>query len=174
MSPTYDNFRAVCDLSECELEKFLFNQESYPEFKFNAKIVYFANPNNPTGEFIDKENIELMLSLNPNTLFVVDEAYIEFGGESSAQLVSKYKNLLICRTLSKAFCLAGIRFGYCIACEEIINSLEAIKNPKSIMMLSQIIAIHAFTNPDYMYENVAKTIEGKKILTKKFMKNLRI
>tara|TARA_Y100000741_G_C18229493_1_gene549211 strand:- start:442 stop:1515 length:1074 start_codon:yes stop_codon:yes gene_type:complete len=168
LMPTYDNFRAVCDASDAEVIKLdYFNNGKHSQTKkFNTKIVYFANPNNPTGELISQQCIKEILTLNDETLFVIDEAYIEFGGESAVSLVAEFKNVLVCRTLSKAFCLAGIRFGYCVAHEEIVNSLNSIRNPKSVTMLSQIIAEKAISENSYMLKNVESTNQAKDLLTK--------
>ena len=168
LMPTYDNFRAVCDASDAEVIKldYFNNGQHSKTLEFNTKIVYLANPNNPTGELLSIELIKEMLKVNNETLFVIDEAYIEFGGESAVSLVGEFKNVLVCRTLSKAFCLAGIRFGYCVAHSEIVNALDAIRNPKSVTMLSQIIAEKAISENSYMLKNVESTNKAKIILRK--------
>jgi histidinol-phosphate aminotransferase len=173
LSPTYDNFRAVCDASEAEVLKYDFfnNKGEFPDLNVDAKLIYFANPNNPTGEIVSKNQLKEYLNKYKNTLFVVDEAYIEFGGVSAVDLVESHENLIICKTLSKSFCLAGIRFGYLIAHEDIITTIDSIRNPKSVSMFSQIIAEAAIRNSEYMWENVAKTNNAKKILRSMLEKN---
>ena len=171
LHPTYDNFRAVCESAAVQVEKINFfpKPDMQATQNFKSKIVYFANPNNPTGDLIGLEVIEKWLQKNPDTLFIVDEAYIEFSGETAARLVLEYENILICRTLSKAFCLAGIRFGYCIACDEIINSINLIRNPKSVSMFAQVMANSALQNSQYVQDYVFKNNKAKKILRQKIL-----
>ena len=80
-----------------------------------ADVVYLVNPNNPTGKLIPIEEIEELVDTNPSTLFVVDEAYYEFAGQSCSHLVISHKNLIVTRTFSKAFGLAAARLGYVMA-----------------------------------------------------------
>ena len=171
LHPTYDNFRAVCESASVQVEKINFYPKPDIEItqNFKSKIVYFANPNNPTGDLIESEFIEKWLQKNPDTLFIVDEAYIDFSGGTSARLVSEYENILICRTLSKAFCLAGIRFGYCIACDDIINSINLIRNPKSVSMFAQIMANAALQNSQYVQDYVVENNKAKELFRQKIL-----
>ncbi|MEC4724924.1 histidinol-phosphate transaminase [Shewanella sp. D64] len=95
-----------------------------------AKIVFICNPNNPTGTVIDKADIEQVIKQLPNTIVVVDEAYIEFCPEYSvAQLIEKYDNLVVLRTLSKAFALAGARCGFLMASPQICDMVMRVIAP---------------------------------------------
>jgi histidinol-phosphate aminotransferase len=93
----------------------------------NAGII-FANPNAPTGCLLPLDDIERLLRHNRNTVIVVDEAYIDFGGETAIGLVNRYPNLLVTQTLSKSRSLAGLRIGLAIGDAELIEALERIKN----------------------------------------------
>ena len=95
-----------------------------------AKIVFICNPNNPTGTVIDKADIEQVIKQLPDTIVVVDEAYIEFCPEYSvASLIEKYDNLVVLRTLSKAFALAGARCGFLMANPQICDMVMRVIAP---------------------------------------------
>lgn len=90
--------------------------------------ILLANPNAPTGRGLSKEEIRGIVAANPETLVLVDEAYIDFGGESVVELVGEYENLLVVQTLSKSRSLAGLRVGYAIGHEALIEGLSRVKN----------------------------------------------
>lgn len=90
--------------------------------------VIFPNPNAPTGLALRLGAIERILQQNTNQVVIVDEAYVEFGAETAVKLTELYPNLLVTRTLSKSHALAGIRLGYAIGNEVLIEGLERIKN----------------------------------------------
>jgi histidinol-phosphate aminotransferase len=105
-----------------------------------AKIVFICNPNNPTGTVIEKTDIEQVIKALPNTIVVVDEAYIEFCPEHSvAQLIEEYDNLVVLRTLSKAFALAGARCGFLMANPQICDMVMRVIAPYPVPLpVSQI------------------------------------
>lgn len=90
--------------------------------------VIFPNPNAPSGKFLHLSHIETLLQKNADKLVVIDEAYIDFGGTSSASLIDKYDNLLVVQTFSKSRSLAGLRIGFALANESIIADLNKVKN----------------------------------------------
>ena len=102
--------------------------------------MYLCNPNNPTGTNWTAEEIKSFVAMSPNTLFVVDEAYYEFAGNSSAKLTLSHSNLIIARTFSKAFGLAAMRIGYTIAHPSlnfVINKMRNYKNYQLFQLLQQ-------------------------------------
>jgi histidinol-phosphate aminotransferase len=98
----------------------------------DKSVVFLASPNNPTGGVITKEKLVGLLTKHKTSLFVVDEAYAEFAGESKLPLIDKFDNLIILRTFSKAFCAAGIRFGCLFAQRSLIKKLEPLQSPREI------------------------------------------
>ncbi|MES2369657.1 histidinol-phosphate transaminase [Thiobacillus thioparus] len=90
--------------------------------------VIFPNPNAPTGRLLPLSEIERLLAGNPDSVVVIDEAYIDFGGESAVRLVARYPQLLVVRTLSKSHALAGLRVGYAIGQTHLIEALNRVKD----------------------------------------------
>ncbi len=127
---------------------------SVPAEKFcNLGIpIAIANPNAPTSLAMPLEDIERIVQTNPDSVVLIDEAYIDFGGETCLPLLSKYPNLLIVRTYSKSRSLAGGRLGYALASPELIGDLNRIKhsfNPYSINNLTLLAGIEAMRDKDY-------------------------
>ncbi len=104
-----------------------------------AKLMFLCSPNNPTGNATPLSAIEEILA-NTNAIVVVDQAYLEFGGEDCVPLLKKYPNLVILRTFSKAFGLAGLRVGYLLASPETVNVLLRVKQPYNLNSFSQSAA----------------------------------
>jgi len=106
-------------------ENFRIPVDSFPE---NSGGVIIANPNAPTGRYLPLEDIQRLLDRNRDSVVIIDEAYIDFGGDSAVGLVKDYPNLLIIRTLSKSRSLAGLRVGYAMGNPGLIEGLDRIKN----------------------------------------------
>ncbi len=117
-------------------------------------VVFVCNPNNPSGNLQDQQDI-LRLTAVPNLLIVVDEAYGEFAGVSATPLISQVSNLVVIRTLSKAFSLAGARVGYAIAQSAICYELEKVRQPYNLDTLALVSAITALANRQYVDQVVA-------------------
>lgn len=168
--PSYDNFRLTVqanggDIYYSEANKdFEFDGEKFEEDIKDIKptFVYIINPNNPTGHKHSVEYIENIVQNHQETMFLIDEAYFEFSGITCAQLVRKYENILITRTLSKAFALANFRFGYLIGSKENIKSITNIRNPKNISTYTQSAATAALLDIDYMEKYVKEVNDAKK------------
>ncbi|MBD5414368.1 MAG: aminotransferase class I/II-fold pyridoxal phosphate-dependent enzyme [Treponema sp.] len=127
----------------------------------NDSGVIFANPNAPTAIGMSREKIRALLTdFDPNKVFVVDEAYCDFGGESSISLLSEFKNLVIVRTFSKSLCGAGMRLGFLVANPEVIHAITTVKNSLNhfpVDAVTQVAGIAASQNPAY-YIDCAKKI----------------
>ena len=126
----------------------------------NPKLIILCNPNNPTGSVLTKEEVRKIVK-STDALIALDEAYMEFGDESLIDEVMDYDNLLIVKTVSKAFSLAGIRMGYIVANEEIITSIEKVRAPYNLNSLSTYIATEALRQKERMFDYIKK-IKGER------------
>ena len=134
---------------------------AYRDYCGKNKMVVIANPNAPTGMSIGMDEIEAILKSNPNNLVLIDEAYVDFGGESCLPLLQDYDNLLIVRTFSKSRCLAGGRLGYAFGSPEIIADLETIKfstNPYNINRLTMLLGEATVDADRYYQEKCAEIV----------------
>jgi histidinol-phosphate aminotransferase len=131
----------------------------------NVKVMFICNPNNPTGNLVSKEEIKKILEFFDGIL-VVDEAYIEFAGleYSVADWVKTYPNLIVLRTFSKAWGLAGIRLGYAIADWRLISQIQKIKPPFNVNRITQEVGYQALNQVDKMFDFVRKVNDLKKNL----------
>lgn len=121
-------------------EDFSIDLSSYPK---EARGIIFANPNAPTGLYIKVEDIERLLKDRPDTLIIVDEAYVDFGAQSCVPLIKKYDNLLVVQTLSKSRSLAGLRIGFAIGNKDLIEGINRVKNSFNSYPLDTIAQIAA-------------------------------
>lgn len=129
--------------------------------EISPDIVFISYPNNPTGNAFDSGQICLAIEENPKTIFVIDEAYYEFFGKSFISLVEEGKrNIVILRTFSKAWGLAGIRFGYAITCQELSEQLDETMLPYHINAITLSAAEAALSNStsDRLMAIVQRTI----------------
>lgn len=143
-------------------EKFELATEDY--YGENGGVV-IANPNAPTGIFMPISELEDIIKHNQDVIVIVDEAYIDFGGESAVDLIHKYDNVVVVQTYSKSRALAGIRVGYAMAQPELIEAMETVKNSfnsYTLNSLSQIIATASAKDKEYFYECVGKIKASRK------------
>lgn len=134
------------------------------------EMVVIANPNAPTGTDIPLWQIEEILKSNPNNVVLIDEAYVDFGGESCVPLTRKYDNLLVCQTFSKSRSMAGARLGVAIASEGIIRDLNTLKysiNPYNINRMTQAAGIAAARSDGYYRENCRIICQNREYTARK-------
>ncbi len=130
-----------------------------------TRVVFLCSPNNPTGTCISRPTLrDLLESLD--CAIVVDEAYYEFSGETFVDLTQEYDKLIILRTFSKAFSLAGARVGYIVASENTVNLLNKVRPPNSLSVFSLELARLALLNKGLMETNVSTILKARKSLKK--------
>lgn len=122
-----------------------------------AKVFFLTNPNAPTGVAFPRAQIEAALQA-VDGLLVVDEAYVDFGGESAAPLLQEYENLVVVRTFSKSYGLAGMRVGFALASGAIIGMLDRVRDAYNLDRIAQAAALAAFEDTEYFEEQRQKVI----------------
>ncbi len=159
--PVYANLYGVAYEAVPLNENFEIIKEDY--YKKNGGIV-IPNPNAPTSRYLDIEKIEDIIKSNKDSVVIVDEAYIDFGGESCISLINKYPNLLVIHTLSKSRSLAGLRIGFAFGSEELMDGLNRVKNSFNSYTIDRIAlagASEALKDSTYFEETRKRIIETR-------------
>jgi histidinol-phosphate aminotransferase len=129
--------------------------------------IIITNPNAPTSIALGLSAIEEVLQANPDSVVLIDEAYVDFGAESAVKLVEKYDNLVVCQTTSKSRSLAGLRVGFAIAQPHLIAALEAVKNSFNSYPIDRFAiaaAVASFEDQDYFAAQCQKVIANREKL----------
>jgi histidinol-phosphate aminotransferase len=163
--PTYGMYEVSANINDVEARKVNLT----PEYQLNlegiaeaidehTKLIFICSPNNPTGNSINREDVETLLA-NFNGIVVVDEAYINFSRQKTfIQELTEYANLVVMQTLSKAWGLAGLRVGMAFASEEIIEVMNKVKPPYNVNESSQQLALEALANVAQVNEWIKETL----------------
>lgn len=164
--PVYAGFYNIqTDIVPMKKDWSLDTEEMLLRAKKNNSGLIFANPNAPSGIGLKRDDVrEMLKKASPDQIFVVDEAYCDFGGESCIPLLEEFKNLLIVRTFSKSLCGAGLRLGYIVASPEIVNYITTVKNSLNhfpIDAIAQCAGITACKNPAYYCECAKKVVDER-------------
>ena len=123
--------------------------------------IIFPNPNAPTGVMEDMSVVEEIIASNPQSIVIVDEAYVDFGGRSALPLLEKYDNLLVVQTFSKSRAMAGLRIGFAIGSEKLIGYLNDVKfsfNSYTMNLPSQVMGVEAVRDDAYFKETTGKIV----------------
>ena len=164
---TYGFYRVFADLygldaKEVPLqEDFTIDVEAY---KGIGRTIFIANPNAPTGIPLNLGQIEDILVANPDNVVVIDEAYVDFGGESAVPLTAKYDNLLVVGTFSKSRSMAGARLGYAIGCTALIADLETLRystNPYNVNRLTLAAGLGQLADEETARRNCRTVMDNR-------------
>ncbi|MEO6981253.1 MAG: histidinol-phosphate transaminase [Mucilaginibacter sp.] len=163
--PTYGMYQVSANINDIAVknvpltEEFQLNLEGIAEaIDEHTKLIFICSPNNPTGNSIDRTDVETLLA-NFSGIVVVDEAYINFSRQKTfIQELTEYANLVVLQTLSKAWGLAGLRVGMAFASEEIIEVMNKVKPPYNVNEASQQLALQALGNIDQINSWIKETL----------------
>lgn len=164
---TYSFYKVYCNLYGIEAQTPALNEHfeiDLDDYRRPNGGIIFPNPNAPTGIGLPLAEIEALLQDNTESVVVVDEAYIDFGGDSAVALVDKYPNLLVVQTMSKSRSLAGMRIGFAVGSRELIDGLERVKNSFNsypIDRLAEAAAVASLEDEAYFRECTAKIIANR-------------
>lgn len=172
VSPDFTMYDYYVSMQGGEIIKYQSERDGYVDVnklielgkKKSVDLVMFSNPNNPTGYAFSLDEVKKVVEAFPEIYVVIDEAYYEFYGESIVGKVNKYKNLIVTRTLSKAWGLAALRIGFLISNKENIKKFNENKVPYSISSLSLAVAEVALTNQARVKEDSKKIVEEREKL----------
>jgi histidinol-phosphate aminotransferase len=173
---TYSFYPVYCGLYSIAFqtvplaEDFSIDADSYR--KPNGGII-FPNPNAPTGCLLPLERIEKIVSDNTDSVVVVDEAYIDFGGQTAIPLIERFPNLLVIQTLSKSRSLAGLRVGFAIGHPDLIEALDRVKNSFNSYPLDRLAiagAVAAFSDEEYFRRTRAAIVASRDAMVQKLEK----
>lgn len=174
---SYSFYPVYCDLYQMNYKEIILDQDfkMYVEdFKQPNSGIIFPNPNAPTGLLVSLDFIEEVLKSNPESIVVVDEAYIDFGGQSCVPLIHQYENLVVIQTFSKSRSFAGARLGVALGNKEAISHLYDVKNSFNsypIDYITQQIGLVSVLNSQDMKEKCQKVIKTREY-TKTKLKEL--
>lgn len=171
IEPTYGMYVVCADINGVNIQRV----SLLPDFSLDAqrvidsitsstKIIFLCSPNNPSGNLLEREKVEIILQRFTG-LVVIDEAYLDFANDPGfISVLSRYPNLVVLQTLSKAWGLAGLRLGMCFASEEIIHVLNKIKYPYNINSVTQQIVYDTLLNADQMIIRVHTILQEREKL----------
>jgi histidinol-phosphate aminotransferase len=157
-APSFATFFHAACLQGCTIRSPLYSRESgFPiddvlaAINPRTRVIVICNPNNPTGTVVDPDAITRIALAAPDAIILVDECYVEFSDVTVAPLLCEYPNIVITRTLSKTWALAGLRIGYILAPKEIITELSKVRGPYDVNALAAIGACAALSSPESMH-----------------------
>lgn len=173
---TYSFYPVWCNLFKIPFKNYPLNNDfriNVEDYKKENGGVIIPNPNAPTSLGEGKEFIEKLMNYNKDSIVIIDEAYVDFGGFSSVPLTKKYENLIVTGTFSKSRSLAGMRIGFAIGNKELISVLEAVKNSYNsytVNSISMAVGTASIKDKEYFDETVSKVIATRTKVTDELRK----
>lgn len=175
--PTFAMFAFYAELQDLRLKRVSYHDDlGFPEEEVRAAVgpqtraLVLVNPNNPTGTAVRREFIVEMLEKMAGRLVIVDEAYVEFNRETVLDLIEKYDNLVVLRTFSKAFGMAGLRLGLVLSAAENVRHLKKAHSPYSISTLTVTLALAALADKKPVRDYIREVGKSKVLLVKALKK----
>lgn len=169
--PTFAMIRIYARLRQAKVKEVLYNSDlSFPTSRIlktvtgRTRLIVLVNPNNPTGTEITSQDVERIVRKAGNSLVTVDEAYHQYLGHTATDLISKYDNVLVIQTLSKAFGLAGLRVGYVLGRAKAIAALSKVISPYSVNSVASACAKAALKDKRYVANYVRRITDAKDFL----------
>lgn len=166
--PSYSLYPVLADIEEAEKRPVELGDEFSWQMPpdYTASLFFLTNPNAPTSLRYDRSTVENFVQRFGGVV-LIDEAYADFADENCMDMALKYGNVLVARTLSKSYSLAGIRLGYCVGSAELIGTMYKIKDSYNINYLTQEIAREAIYDQQTMRANVEAIVETRRLATEK-------
>jgi histidinol-phosphate aminotransferase len=167
--PTFSLVDLVFDIFQGKMvkvdqdERFSINEEEFLDSSSKIKLTFLCSPNNPTGKAIDLSFLEKFLRKTPG-LVLWDEAYGEFWGKSAIPLLNQYPNLLILRTFSKAFGMAGLRVGFLLGHPSLLSEIQKVCVPYNLNQFSQTAALTLLNHTDWIQSHVQQILNEREFL----------
>ena len=168
---TYGFYKVYADLLRIPYTRIPLKEDftvDVGDYMGNNATIFIANPNAPTGILLGLDKIEAILKANPDCVVVVDEAYVDFGGESAVKLIGKYENLLVTRTFSKSRSMAGARLGFAIGSKALIADLQTLKystNPYNVNAMTMAAGLGSMEDDEYFRSNCQKVCDTREWTT---------
>lgn len=136
-----------------------------------VKLIFLCSPGNPTAKAIPLTDIEQIAGAAQNAIVVVDEAYVDFSaGGTAVSILSRYPNVVVLQTLSKAFGLAAIRCGFCLGAPDVIQLMNNVKAPYNVNVLTSKLALEAFDNIAVLQGHIATALEQRAVVAEALAK----
>lgn len=169
VTPSFSEYEDACLSFDHEISSLSW-QDALELPRLKADLVFICSPNNPTGLIFN--DLQYWLKLNPQCLFAVDEAFIDFteAGDSAISLMARFSNLLIMRSLTKTYAIPGLRLGYLLAREEVVESLMNIKQPWTVNTLAMAAGHYIYDHIDQIQPPVQQLLSDKRTFVQELQK----
>jgi len=170
LTPAFSEYEDACSIYDHQIS-FLSWAESLDLPQLRSDLVFICNPNNPTGQTIP--DLEYWIKRNPACTFIVDEAFIDFtiNTESAISLIDRFPNLIVMRSLTKAYAIPGLRLGYIVAHNDVINQLTNIKQPWTVNVMAGAAGEFIFDNHIHIQLPVNQLLADKKHFAEELQRN---